>query len=98
MFHFCLFPFSYTLLKMEMSGLLHQITSNWVNNTDTDDGSNDFHSLGYQDTFFPFLVMLGGCVLTLGLILIEPMVKGRKEDNESCPNRWADRIEVHGSQ
>ena len=79
---------------MEMSGLLHQITSNWVNKTSTNEGS-DFLSLGYQDTFFPFLVMLGGCVLALGLILIEPMVKGRKDANESGPNRWADRIKVH---
>ena len=67
------FP-SYTLLKMEMSGLLHQITSNWVNNTDS--GSNDeFRSLGYQDTLFPFIIISGGCLCVFGLILIETAMK-----------------------
>ena len=69
-----------------MSGLLHQITSNWVNNTDSNAGNEEFRSLGYQDTLFPFLIIVGGCLCVFGLILIEnAMKKPRTYSNSMAP-------------
>ena len=89
---FSTLPHSYTLLKMDMSGLLHQITSNWVNNTDNDIGSDEFRSLGYQDTLFPFLIISGGFMIVLGITLIETIMKRPQEKTDSVSKRvaWAD--------
>ena len=77
---------------MEMSGLLHQITSNWVNNTGGDVGNDEFRSLGYQDTLFPFLIICGGSLCVFGLILIETAVKRpRRKTNFMAPGiAWID--------
>ena len=84
--------YSYTLLKMDMSGLLHQITSNWVNNTNKDIGSDEFRSLGYQDTLFPFLIISGGFMIVIVLTLIETIMKRPEEHIETVSKRvaWAD--------
>ena len=58
---------------MDMSGLVHQITSNWVNSTDT--SNDEFRSLTYQDAFFPFLIISGGFMIVLGITLIETIMK-----------------------
>ena len=75
--YFCLSR--YTLLKMDISGLRHQITTNWVNNTgdEADPHDDDFRSIGHQDTLVPFLMIFGGCLCGIGCILIENIMKKR---------------------
>ena len=77
---------------MDMSGLLHQITSNWVNNTDNDIRSDEFRSLGYQDTLFPFLIISGGFMIVLGITLIETIMKRPEDDTNTVSKRvaWTD--------
>ena len=77
---------------MEMSGLLHQITSNWVNDTGSSAGNEEFRSLGYLDTLFPFLIICGGCVGVFGLILIEIIMKKPRRNTNSMASgsAWID--------
>ena len=77
---------------MDMSGLLHQITSNWVNDTNNEIGSDEFRSLGYQDTLFPFLIIGGGFLIVLGITLIETIMKrlGGNTDIPSDRVAWTD--------
>ena len=75
---------------MEKSGLLHKITANWVNTTGSDGGNDEFRSLGYQDTVFPFLIIFGGFISVFGLILIEVTMKRQRENTnpESSGTAW----------
>ena len=78
---------------MEMSGLLHKITADWVNNTGSDAVNEEFHSLGYQDTLFPFLIISGGCLFVFGLILIETIIKRPRSNTNSAAlgTAWINR-------
>ena len=62
---------------MDISGLRHQITSKWVNNTaqEADPKTDGFRSLGHQDTLFPFLIIFGGCLCGVGIILFENLMR-----------------------
>ena len=79
---------------MDMSGLLHQITSNWVNNTDSDTGNDEFRPLTYRDTLFPFLIISGGFMIVLGITLIESLTKRSGGNNgtqsERVASAWTD--------
>ena len=77
---------------MDMSGLLHQITSNWVNDTNNEIGSDEFRSLGYQDTLFPFLIISGGIMIVLAITLIEAIMKRPEEKTGTVSKKvaWAD--------
>jgi hypothetical protein len=63
--------FNYHLLKLQERGVMHKIVRDWSYSPSESYWVPDAISLGYDNTLFPFLILLGGIVAAALFILIE---------------------------
>ncbi len=87
--------FNHHLFKMVQSGVLRQLMYKWLEGRRPEDESDrifteDATSLGYENLFFPMVVMLVGLAGGLALLVGERWGRRRKANTRGEDPRWVE--------